>query len=690
MKNINSLKAFFLLFLSISFSNAFGQPNNSVSSSPAPYCVGLTYTANVGTASEPGNDYNCLLSQPNPSWFFLKAQTAGDIVMELSAASDIDFIVYGPFSDFNNLLSYSGNLVGVEIDCSYSGTNIETVTIPTMNVGEYFLILITNYASIVQDITLIQTGGTGSLDCEVFNQTYHTISGQTFYDSNQNGSMEPGEYYLPNVYIQIDPISASTISNFNGEFFYSYYITDSIYYTVTSDMTDWNNTTPNPINFYLDTTITDTTLLFGFFPDSLYYSNSIDVINTVSNCVLTNISNVNVMNNGTLLNGGIIHFTLDSDLTFQSANYPVDSQIGNDIYFAFDTLLPFHNLPITIYSVPSISLAIGDTISSYAEVTIIDSMLNLQNTFQDTILLPVACSYDPNLKIALPNGAYGIDNIIEPNDKMEYLILFQNTGTAPALNVQVKDQLSASFDYSTFEFLSASHNAFVSIDSSGFVVFDFQNINLPDSNSNEPLSHGYVKFSIALDSTVLPNDVVTNDANIYFDNNSPITTNSTINVLDCFILPVVNFTYAAQLINTNLSIVDYTFTWMLDGNVLAGETNNFINCTADGVYTVTVKNNYGCIQNASYFYSSAGVTSNSLNNAVIFPNPSESNFGIYLSENGNYQITIVDESGRLILSDLIFDSNSYTIESNVLKPGVYFIQITPDDHVSSFYRIVKL
>jgi gliding motility-associated-like protein len=137
-----------------------------------PICtdVGATFTANTGTTSEAGNDYGCLITQPNPSWYYFEVATNGNIDMSLTAASDIDFIIWGPFANLAAAQANCGSLSAAQtVDCSFSGTNNETPSIPAAVAGEVYIMLITNYAAVVQDITLTQTGGTGSTDCNIVN-----------------------------------------------------------------------------------------------------------------------------------------------------------------------------------------------------------------------------------------------------------------------------------------------------------------------------------------------------------------------------------------------------------------------------------------------------------------------------------------------------------------------------------------
>jgi hypothetical protein len=69
-----------------------------------------------------------------------------------------------------------------------------------------------------------------------------------------------------------------------------------------------------------------------------------------------------------------------------------------------------------------------------------------------------------------------------------------------------------------------SHNHSVQLLGQGILRWSFPNIMLPDSNINEPLSHGFVTFRIRPRLPLLPGDEIENIANIYFDYNPPVIT----------------------------------------------------------------------------------------------------------------------------------------------------------------------
>ena len=156
-----------------------------------PFCTGVSYSfpSSTNGTAESGPDYGCLGSQPNPSWYYLKIGTSGNIVIGIDQVDDngvprdVDFICWGPFTSpvtpCTGLLT-AGNIV----DCSYSTSASETCTIPAAVVGQYYILLLTNYSNQPAHITFSQTGGTGATDCSItptvgVNKDLQNTTGQT-------------------------------------------------------------------------------------------------------------------------------------------------------------------------------------------------------------------------------------------------------------------------------------------------------------------------------------------------------------------------------------------------------------------------------------------------------------------------------------------------------------------------------
>jgi len=112
-------------------------------------------------------------------------------------------------------------------------------------------------------------------------------------------------------------------------------------------------------------------------------------------------------------------------------------------------------------------------------------------------------------------------------------VQFQNTGTAPAHFIVVKDTLdNTKVDVPSLRLLHYTHNCHVDITQGHILTAYFDNIMLPDSNTNEPESHGSFTYSIKLLNNLPDFSEVTNKAYIYFDYNPPVITNDAFVTLD--------------------------------------------------------------------------------------------------------------------------------------------------------------
>jgi hypothetical protein len=189
----------------------------------------------------------------------------------------------------------------------------------------------------------------------------------------------------------------------------------------------------------------------------------------------------------------------------------------------------YYNYPFS-YTTSS-SATIGDTVHIKSIIyPITGDVDTTNNTYVRDFV--VGNSYDPNSKEVLPTG-YGQSGFIPAStSKLEYTVNFQNTGTASAQNIYVLDTLDTDLDINTLKIIGSSHIETTTLLPGNVLKFNFSNIMLPDSLHNEPLSHGYVKYTISPKSDIAPGDQITNRAFIYFDFNSPIITNTVTNTVE--------------------------------------------------------------------------------------------------------------------------------------------------------------
>ena len=309
---------------------------------------------------------------------------------------------------------------------------------------------------------------------QYLNAQYVTASGATAvtYLATSNSYYESGQTY----------------TGINAPF---YFFDNAI--EVGISISTWNNATPG---------------FNGYYYISLENAGSLD--GTVN--VVADFDNVQTIISAQDIDGvvGVID-NINSTVTWNGVNVEAFGYAGAYVHLINDVTLPLGNL---VFTTASASVTNGTDI-------------NLANNTSNITQVAIG-SYDPNNKLNFPAGDGPQGNMLPSNDYFTYIINFQNTGTAEAYNIRVEDQLDTDLDWSTFEMIYASHAYNVQM-TDGHLTWNFPNIMLPDSTTNEPESHGHVMYRIKPVADKPVGTVFENTAYIYFDFNEPIITNTATN-----------------------------------------------------------------------------------------------------------------------------------------------------------------
>jgi hypothetical protein len=203
-------------------------------------------------------------------------------------------------------------------------------------------------------------------------------------------------------------------------------------------------------------------------------------------------------------------------------NYASLSNISNGAYW--------NSFFASVHLTPDASVNIGDSLCFRVIAAPPANDVNAGNN-DYSFCLPVVNSYDPNAKEVSPKGTGTDGNIPASTPELTYTIHFQNTGTAMAYTVSIIDTLDGDVQLNSLKILGTSHQVYPEWLAPGIVRFNFYNINLPDSLSNEAASHGSVMFSVKLDNALPIGTQIKNTAHIYFDSNPAIVTNTALNTI---------------------------------------------------------------------------------------------------------------------------------------------------------------
>jgi uncharacterized repeat protein (TIGR01451 family) len=221
--------------------------------------------------------------------------------------------------------------------------------------------------------------------------------------------------------------------------------------------------------------------------------------------------------------------TLDHDalFTFVDATPPPTNNTPGQLQWDLSQLGPLQWPSFTVHlAVPPDPLLIGTSHTAFATVSSATPEVNMMNN-SVTRTLVVHGAYDPNRKEAFTSTGISSElYFLDLDSYIDYQIDYQNTGNDTAFTVVVVDTLPAELDLSTLEILNTSHPMEPTIRSDHVLVFTMHNILLPDSTTDEANSHGHVSFRIKPVSGLIPGGFINNAADILFDYNPPVRTNT--------------------------------------------------------------------------------------------------------------------------------------------------------------------
>lgn len=398
---------------------------------------------------------------------------------------------------------------------------------------------------------------------------------------------------------------------------------------------------------------------YGTIPLSVYVSCSATLGQThcssaqiypVSNCLLPAWNGAVINVNATCNNDSVIFTINNSGAANSSALYyyivqdTLITSTGNIAVSAGQStpiVIPTPNgstYTLVVQQEPGYPAVLGDSLLSVSIEgcggNINTGIVTQFSNYDGSPFLDIDCrmnigAYDPNDKQGFPAG-FGPNNYITPNTTLDYLIRFQNTGTDTAFTVIIRDTIPNELDITSIIPGASSHNYtyFIHGENAQVIDFVFNNIQLPDSNVNEPASNGFVKFKIQQSANNPLGTVIENKAGIYFDFNEPVITNTTHHLL------------GEDFIGSNVVSVQqpkHTVPFMVK----------------------------------------------------VFPNPSGDDvyFEVHSTLSGNYQLELIDALGSQVMMRNLSNFKT-TINKGSLPAGVYFYRIGNAQGNSTYGKLI--
>lgn len=488
------------------------------------------------------------------------------------------------------------------------------------------------------------------------------VQASVFVDLNANGVQDMGETLIPAVPFQLNNQNVYFYSGSSGALTLGIPTPGTVTVSTSFNPEFWNWTTPTSSTVQVDAG-ESTSVSFGLAPVDLEDHLNVEVVLMDGPCGDEAWGEITIQNQGATEPLTDLTFTMNTLFELGSTE-PTGVVSGNSVEWAVPQLGLFEAESFWFtFTRPDVDY-IGNIFTHSVTVDADGLALVDQNIYE-----VLECSYDPNDKQVDLIG-FGEEGYIPlDTDRLEYTVRFQNTGTAPAFDVRIKDALDAGLKPGSLQLEAVSHEVEITV-VNDTAVFYFENILLPDSASDPLGSQGYVRFSVELEDDLPVGTLVTNTADIYFDLNAPIVTNTVSNTLftcdwlynEPLVILVEDGTVTTNYSNSPFAPADQ-WNWAWENEWL--DTAPTIQWNGDGQYFVSVEMEGGCVLEGA----STLVGVSEINQRLrVYPNPTK---GLIEWQAIVDQAVLRDRLGRIVLSKRQVSA----LDLSGFEAGVYLIEL---------------
>ena len=349
---------------------------------------------------------------------------------------------------------------------------------------------------------------------------YNTMAGTLTFDGDNNGC-DASDNTIPFIPIQVTDSLNTVLSSSISDGTYNVYTGVGTFTLMPQFENDWFTVAPATVTF-ADNNNNTATQNFCVAANGVHNDVEVVIISVIpAQPGFDAIYKVIYKNKGNQTLSGNVSISYDDTvLDYVSASTAPSSSAAGSLTWSYDNLLPFETRIINVtlnangpMEIPAVN--IDDVFNFTAAITpTTGDETPTDNVF--VLTQTVVGSYDPNDITCLEGATVSPDKI---GEYLHYNINFENTGTAPATFIAVKDVIDTTkYDISTLQVLYASHPMEARV-TGNKVEFYFGDINLGATEK------GNVTFKIKTLETLTVNSSVMQKADIFFDYNWPIVTN---------------------------------------------------------------------------------------------------------------------------------------------------------------------
>ncbi|MCA9759544.1 MAG: FG-GAP repeat protein, partial [Candidatus Eisenbacteria bacterium] len=312
-----------------------------------------------------------------------------------------------------------------------------------------------------------------------------------FQDTDGDGSWWGGalEPAIPGVLVSIDDLGLSGVSNSGGSVKF-YDLVPDVYSVSVTPPPGWAVTNGNPHTLDLTTCVNywhgDD---FGLLP--IEPQPDLNIVTWIGRLKpgFDTYLQLSWQNVGTTTEDVTVSANLPPEFSIVSMDPPRTGGTDHQPLWYMPAVPPLDYGFMWIKLTVDQNTPIGTELTSWAQIDpITGDVTPGDNFFSRTE--EVVGAFDPNEKAVSPEGEIAAD------ETLDYIVYFQNLGTAEATNIVVTDELDPDLDIATLIVPTASsHASTFSIDGRT-LEWSFEGINLPPASEDELGSQGFVAFRI--------------------------------------------------------------------------------------------------------------------------------------------------------------------------------------------------
>ena len=346
-------------------------------------------------------------------------------------------------------------------------------------------------------------------------------TGKVYYDVNHNGTLSSGEPGIPFIKVVLQGEGQLEFTDAAGS--YGFY----------HDKVDSMKVIPeNPYITIIpgEHLTTDQSKHFGFQLNEDVHDLSIQLYADQEHRPGQKVKYyLNYQNLGQAITGVTLNLVFSDQMSFITADITPNEVTGQLLRFAIGNLDALEAGRILIQFEINQDASLGALVHS--ECVAILNETDQDQTNNATIFIDLITGpFDPN-DITVDLAKVDPQDVIE-GQWLRYMIRFQNVGTSYAEDVIIENTISPLLDVISISNIFAFSESFSISFAQDKLVFVYDGLFLPDSTSDEEGSHGFIAYDMLIRNNAQAGDTIKSLADIFFDFNLPIRTNTAVTVVE--------------------------------------------------------------------------------------------------------------------------------------------------------------